>query len=111
MLREGPYAGHVAIIIKQSVPFPFMKLPIHLRQKVYKYLVKHEDDVVKVVLAQGSKKTAYSQRYKGKMKPFLEESNLYGHGGPKSPRLGDREIPLEGNYLLYTIESCLTNST
>jgi hypothetical protein len=65
MLHEGPYAGHVAILIKQSVPFPFMKLPPVIRQKVYKLLVKHDDDV-NIVLAQGSKKVAYSQQYKGK---------------------------------------------
>jgi hypothetical protein len=66
MLHEGPYAGHVAIIIKQSVPFPFMQLPKDIRKKVYSFLMKHDDDHVRIVLAQGNKKVAYSQLYKGK---------------------------------------------
>lgn len=43
-----------------------MKLPLNARQKVYKYLIKHDEDIVKIVLSQGTKKAAYSQQYKGK---------------------------------------------
>lgn len=72
MLNEGPYAGHVAIIVKQSSPFPFLKLPPNIRAKVYGYLlreVRKDKDAVDVRIKQ-FKKTAYSPDYLGNKNNF-----------------------------------------
>jgi hypothetical protein len=66
MLTEGPYAGHVAIIIKQSLPFPLLELPKKIRTKVLNYLLKHDEKAIPMTLKQGGTKAPYSMAYAGK---------------------------------------------
>lgn len=66
MLTDGAYAGHVAIVLKQSAPFPFLELKPAIRAKVYRYLLKHDKDAIGVTLKQGITKTPYSPGYGGK---------------------------------------------
>jgi hypothetical protein len=68
MIHEGPYAGHTALIIKQSVPFPFMALPIGIRKMVYEKLLLHDKDAINMTLKQSNRKIAYSTDYRAKNK-------------------------------------------
>jgi hypothetical protein len=65
MLRDGPYKGHVAILFKQSRPFPFLKLPLSIRNIIYKHLLLHPSSQIPMTMTQGSKKTAYTPEYHG----------------------------------------------
>ncbi|KAF2277502.1 uncharacterized protein EI97DRAFT_457510 [Westerdykella ornata] len=66
ILTEGEYAGHVAILVKQSLPFPLMRLPISVRTKVLNFMLKHDEEAIRVSLSQGGKKAAYSKEFHGK---------------------------------------------
>ncbi|ORY01983.1 hypothetical protein BCR34DRAFT_89586 [Clohesyomyces aquaticus] len=66
MLKEGPYAGHVAIIVKQSVPFPFLRLPKKIRARVFRHIVLHPEGAITMALKQGGTKTAYAPSYQSK---------------------------------------------
>lgn len=56
----------MAIIIKQSLPFPLMKLPQEVRAKILKNLLKHDEDTVAMALKHSGTKSAYSPVYSGK---------------------------------------------
>ncbi|KAF2468037.1 uncharacterized protein BDR25DRAFT_316191 [Lindgomyces ingoldianus] len=66
IVDEGPYAGHVAIILKQSVPFPLMKLPVSIRAKIFHHLLVHPEGAITMALKQGGTKTAYAPTYNSK---------------------------------------------
>ncbi|KAF2786629.1 hypothetical protein K505DRAFT_259478 [Melanomma pulvis-pyrius CBS 109.77] len=64
ILEEGPYAGNVAIILKQGRAFPVMRLPIAIRTKILHFMLVH-DDAISIALRQNTRH-AYSPNYKGK---------------------------------------------
>ncbi|KAH7123666.1 hypothetical protein B0J11DRAFT_615223 [Dendryphion nanum] len=63
MLQEGPYAGHVALIIKQCKPFRLLDLPTGIRAKVLGYVVNHDEDSIPMKFKQGGTKDPYSPAY------------------------------------------------
>jgi hypothetical protein len=60
MLTEGSYKDHVAIILKQSLPLPILKLPISARMKVFNYVLKDESETLALKLTQGCSRIAYA---------------------------------------------------
>ncbi|KAF2869565.1 hypothetical protein BDV95DRAFT_609103 [Massariosphaeria phaeospora] len=66
MLEEGEYAGHVAIIIKQELPFRMLALPLHVRAKILRFALKHDEDRIHLTLKQSGSKTAYAPDYHGR---------------------------------------------
>ena len=51
------------MIFKQSLPFPFLKLPLNVRAKVLSYLLKYDGEAVPMTMKQGGARTAYSPVY------------------------------------------------
>lgn len=53
MLEDGPYAGDFALVIRPSKPFPFLRLPKHIRTKIYHHVLfpEDEDDKHKIVIS------------------------------------------------------------
>lgn len=66
MITEGDYAGHGAILFKQSLPFPLMRLTSEIRAHIFRYVLRAENGEVKVTLKQGGSKSAYAPDYAGK---------------------------------------------
>jgi hypothetical protein len=50
--------------MKQSRPFPFMKLPVAIRAKIYNFILKHDDDVP--ITSRQNTRMAYSPAYRGR---------------------------------------------
>jgi len=50
VLDEGPYAQHVALIIRQEMPFRFLALPLHIRTKILNFTLKHHEPAISVVI-------------------------------------------------------------
>jgi len=63
LLREGEHAGHVAVLLRQSKPFPYMKLPPHIRAKIISEVVTDESGEIKMVLRQGGNKIAFAPEF------------------------------------------------
>lgn len=58
LLEDSAYAGDVALIIRQEMPFDFLRLPLHIRTKIYKFMLKDDEPGVSVVVKVGPKTTA-----------------------------------------------------
>jgi len=39
MLDEGPYAGHMAVILQPTRPFPLEKLPVEIRRIIFQHVL------------------------------------------------------------------------
>jgi hypothetical protein len=49
--------------MKQSKPFPFMELPVHVRAQIISYLVYDPTGIVRMALKQGGTKGAFAPKY------------------------------------------------
>ncbi|KAF2662954.1 hypothetical protein K491DRAFT_672782 [Lophiostoma macrostomum CBS 122681] len=63
MLKEGPYKDHVAVVLKQSRPFPILDLPKEIRPRIFNYLLKDENQTIPITLKHGGTRTAYAPNY------------------------------------------------
>lgn len=70
-IEDGPYAGHVAILFKPSMPFEIMKLPLNVRTQIFSEVVHEPSNELTMTLTQSSKKTAYCPEYRAKNKLAL----------------------------------------
>ncbi|KAF2831437.1 hypothetical protein CC86DRAFT_139190 [Ophiobolus disseminans] len=64
IIDGGPYAQHVALIIRQEMPFQFLALPLHIRVKILNLMLKHPEPTVSVVM-KGSTRVAWAPEYHG----------------------------------------------
>ncbi|KAF1840030.1 uncharacterized protein K460DRAFT_241833, partial [Cucurbitaria berberidis CBS 394.84] len=63
VLRSGPYATHVAILLRQDVPFRILALPLHIRTKILRLTLKHEEPSIPIVIKQSSARSIWSPTY------------------------------------------------
>ncbi|KAF2750759.1 hypothetical protein M011DRAFT_474262 [Sporormia fimetaria CBS 119925] len=84
MLTEGPYAGHVAILLKQSQPFRFLELPPSVRNRIYKILLRPEGGEIPITVTHGSHKFAYSRTFgsKNKLAILAVSKQVYDEATP-----------------------------
>jgi hypothetical protein len=62
MLGSGPYADHIAIIIRQKILFSFLRLPLYIYVKSFDCVIKLDEPVMSIVLKSGSR-SAWAPTY------------------------------------------------
>lgn len=71
MLEEGPYAGHQAILIKPAKSFPFTKLPLSVRNHVYRLVLAPDGDIEGKISINGNLGRVQAKEYSNKDKERL----------------------------------------
>lgn len=61
----GPYAQHLALLIRQETSFRFLDLPIHIRTKVYTFALKHHEPAINIFRKSGARKV-WAPEYQGR---------------------------------------------
>jgi hypothetical protein len=57
------HSGLVAVIVKQTLPFEFLKLPKHVRERIYAHILQDESKTVRVKTRGGAHKTSFAPNY------------------------------------------------
>jgi hypothetical protein len=64
LLQTGPYADHLAILIRHETPFRFLDLPLNIRTKIYNYSLTHHEPSIPIAV-RSSTRTVWSPSYHG----------------------------------------------
>ncbi|OCK78665.1 hypothetical protein K432DRAFT_457306 [Lepidopterella palustris CBS 459.81] len=97
LLDDGEYKGHVALIIKQSYPFPFMKLNASIRARIYRYLLEAEENTIRIKTKATGHKLPYAPGYTSAHKLAIVTAS--------------KEVRKEALPILYNQKFCFDNTT